>query len=235
MKLLLAMMMLFGMKANAQSYPEHSLTFNVDFKDPDALAAAALRLLHNGMWFGGARYDPMSLYRVDDAKGDYTRWARLGLVAAANTEKNSVLVGPHLGLEVAQWNSKAQVAGVISSAAKLWKPLGFASVTATVDLFAAPFLYHTPDIKGWGEYGYGFSVQGKFGGAGGAGGTSPSGGGGGAGARGIGDNLNGLAGGAGAFPGGGGGGGGGGSETNSHSGGSGGAGAAGEVLVWEYY
>ncbi len=155
-------------RANAQTpaYPAHSWTYNADFKDPDALAAAVDRLLRNGMWFGGLRYDPISVYHVDDSDGSASRWGRLGICAIGNSERNSVVVGLHVGLDVAQWTSKAKVAGAVSSFAKLWKPLGFASVTATVDVFGGPMLYHTPDVKGPADYGYGFSVQGKFGGAG---------------------------------------------------------------------
>jgi hypothetical protein len=153
-------------------YAADSWTYNVDFKDPDNLAAFIGRALHNGQWVGGARWDPASVYHVDDAAGMATRWARAGVMVVTNAERLNATFGPHLGLDVAQWTSRAEIAGPISTAAKLWKPLGFASVTATVDLWGGWMPVHTADVKGNIEGGFGFSIQGKFGGPSAAAGAS---------------------------------------------------------------
>lgn len=141
-------------------YPAHSWTYNVDFKDPDALAPFIGREVVDGQWKAGARYDPLSVYRVDDASGEATRWFRGGAMFTTNAEKLNATVGPHLGLDIMRWGSAATLAGAAKS---MWKPLGLATITATVDVWGGWTPIHTSDIHHNYGGGFGFSLQGAFG------------------------------------------------------------------------
>jgi hypothetical protein len=143
-------------------YPAHSWTYNVDFKDPDALALFFGREVVEGQWKAGGRYDPISVYRIDDEKGTASRWFRAGAMAVTNAERANLTVGPHLGLDVLQWTSQPKLAGIASSASSKWKPLQYFSVVATVDVWGGWTPIHTSDIKHNYAGGFGFSLQGKW-------------------------------------------------------------------------
>jgi hypothetical protein len=150
----------------AKVYPAHSWTYNVDFKDPDALAAFIGREIVDGQWKGGVRYDPVSVYRIDDDKGTAARWLRAGAMVVTNAERLNATFGPHVGVDVLQWTSQPKLAGIAQSASSKWKPLEHFSFTATVDVWGGWTPIHTADVHHNYAGGYGFSLQGKWGGAG---------------------------------------------------------------------
>jgi hypothetical protein len=172
--LITALLMLAPLAARAQDaepapqYPAHSWTYNIDFKDPDALAAFVGRELNDGQWKGGFRYDPVSVYRVDDEKGTAARWVRAGATVVTNAERLNATFGPHIGLDVLQWTTNPKLAGVAQSATTWWKPLQHFSLTATVDVWGGWTPVHTADVVHDWAYGYGFSLQGRWGSAGAA-------------------------------------------------------------------
>lgn len=142
------------------NYPAHSWTYNLDFKDPEALAPFIGREVVDGQWKAGVRYDPLSVYRVDDAKGEATRWFRAGAMFVSNAEHLNATFGPHLGLEIFQFDSAAKLAGAGKS---FWKPLGYLTITASVDVWGGWTPLHTSDVNHNYAGGFGFSLKGLFG------------------------------------------------------------------------
>lgn len=142
--------------------PSHSWTYNVDFKDPDALAAFFGREVVDGQWKGGFRYDPLSVYRVSEAEGTATRWVRAGAMVVTNSERLNATFGPHIGLDIMEW--KPRLSGAAKAGSSLWKPLGYFDLTATVDLWGGWTPVHTADVNHDYAGGFGFSLNSRFGG-----------------------------------------------------------------------
>lgn len=145
--------------------PAHSWTYNVDFKDPDALATFVGRELADGVYKAGATWKPASLYRVDEESGQARRWATAGVFLLTSAEKLNASFGPAIGLDVLKWTSQAQITGPLERGANyVWKPLSLASITASVDVFGGVTPIRTPDIKHWWCAGFGITLKGRFGG-----------------------------------------------------------------------
>lgn len=169
MKKTLALLMLLTGRLLAQEaapahvYPAHSWTYNVDFKDLDALGMFIGRDLVEGQWKGGTRWKPLRVYHVTEATGEARGWASAGVFLVTNAEKVNVTFGPILGLDVLEWSSQARFTGPIESGAKFWKPLRLASLTASVDFWGGWTPLHTADVLHNWCGGFGFSLKGRFG------------------------------------------------------------------------
>src|ERR1035437_4476649 len=101
-KLLIAGLMLLPLTVKAQSldlhtYPTTSWTYNVDFKDTDAIGPFIGRDIVEGQYKGGVYWTPMSVYHINDAQGTASRWFTLGVFLITNAEKLNATFGPTLG------------------------------------------------------------------------------------------------------------------------------------------
>lgn len=166
-KLFIALLMLSDVAA-AQDVPDHqypatSWTYNVDFKDPDAIGPFFGRDLVEGQWKGGVDWSPISIYHVDDAAGAATKWFTAGAFLVTNAEKLNATLGPTLGIEVLRWTSRPEIAGPIKSAANtIWKPLGYADLVASINTWGGWTPIHTSDVKHNYCGGFGFKLKIRF-------------------------------------------------------------------------